>query len=188
MEAIEKQVRSIFSNILNDIRVELGDEFDQNFERQAFFSQAWARHKTPGKTGKTILVDTGNLRNSIQSKLTDSTITFFSELPYADIHNEGGEIIVTAKMKRYFWYKYMQSTAAFGRKKDGEKRQDKRNEVISEEAEFYKAMALMKVGAAVKIPRRQFIGFSPEVETAVVGIIEKNLSEFFQNDFKLNLK
>lgn len=33
--------QNIIRNILQDIRIELSDEFDQNFERQAFFSEAW---------------------------------------------------------------------------------------------------------------------------------------------------
>jgi hypothetical protein len=91
-------------------------------------------------------------------------------------------------MKRYFWAKYMQTGDAFGRKKNGDKRQDKRNEGLSEEADFYKAMALMRVGQDIKIPRRRFIGYSPEVEKAVVGIIETNLTSFFNEEFKLTLK
>jgi phage gpG-like protein len=188
MESIEKQVKSIFGNILNDIRVQLGDEFDQNFERQSFFGEAWARHKTPGLSGKTILVDSGRLRNSIQSKTTDSSITFFSDLEYAAIHNEGGDIVVTAKMKRYFWAKYYETSEAFGRKKNGQKRQDKRNTGLNEISEFYMAMALMRVGDVIKIPRRTFIGYSKVVEDMVVKLIETNLTDYFDNEFKLDLK
>ena len=34
---MDKNTKSIIRRILSDIRVELGDEFDRNFERQAFF-------------------------------------------------------------------------------------------------------------------------------------------------------
>ena len=44
---IDKQVKQVLRLILKDIKVELGDEFDQNFERQAFFSQAWERRRSP---------------------------------------------------------------------------------------------------------------------------------------------
>ncbi len=37
----------IIKNILRDIQVEMTDEFDRNFERQAFFSEAWQRRKSP---------------------------------------------------------------------------------------------------------------------------------------------
>lgn len=175
----------VIRNILKDIQVELSDEFDRNFERQGFFSEAWQRRKSPTRPGGSILIDTGNLRKSIHSKSTDTSITFYSDLPYADIHNDGGEITVTAKMKRFFWAKYYSATGSFGRKKNGERRNDKRTIQLSTEAEFWKFMALMKVGKTIKIPRRQFLGYSPEVEQSVCEIIEDNLTEFFNHDFKV---
>lgn len=178
-------IQRIVRNILKDIRVELTDEFDLNFERQGFFSEAWQRRKSPTRPGGSILIDTGGLRKGIRSKSTDSSITFFSDLPYADIHNEGGEIAVTAKMKRFFWAKYYAATGSFGRKKNGELRKDKRTVQLSTEAEFWKFMALMKVGKTIKIPRRQFLGHSPEVEQMVKEIIEENLTEYFNHDFKV---
>lgn len=101
MSGTDKNTRAVIRRILSDIRVELGDEFDRNFERQAFFSDAWARRKSPTRPGGTILVDTGTLRRSIRSRTTDDSITFYTDLPYAAIHNDGGEIVVTEKMKRF---------------------------------------------------------------------------------------
>lgn len=168
----------IIKNILNDIRIDLSDEFDQNFQRQAFFTQAWQRRRSPTRSGGHILLDTGQLRRSIQSRTEGSSITFYSDLPYAAIHNEGGEIIVTPRMKRYFWHKYYAATGAFGRKKNGTKRNDKRTVQLSSEADFWKFMALKKAGTTIRIPRRQFLGTSPEVEQIVRTIIEENLSEY----------
>lgn len=175
----------IIRRILKDIQIELGDEFDKNFEREAFFSEAWARRKSPTRPGGHILLDTGTLRRSITSEIKESSIVFRSNLPYAAIHNEGGEIKVTEHMKRFFWYKYYSTTGSFGRRKDGSLRRDKRTIQLSDEAEFWKCMALMKVGSTVKIPRRQFLGNSPEVEAAVRQIIEENLTEYFQTDFRI---
>ena len=107
----------------------------------------------------------GDLRKSIRSRSDDHSITFYSDLAYAGIHNEGGEIKVTARMKRFFWHKYHET-------KD----------------EFWKAMALMKVGKTIKIPRRQFLGMAPEVETEVRKIIEDNLTQYFEHDFNINTK
>lgn len=186
MSDIDSQVKEVFRRILNDLRVDLTDEFDQNFERQAFFSQAWERRKSPIRPGGHILVDSGGLRRSIKSRTTDNSITFYSELPYAAIHNEGGEIVVTARMKKYFWFKYHSATGSFGRKKNGERRNDKMNRQLTSEADFWKAMALMKVGAKIKIPRRQFLGAAPEVEERVRKIVEDNLTEYVDNiDFNI---
>ncbi len=185
------EVRRIFRLVLDDIRVELGDEFDKNFERQAFFSESWARRRSPVRQGGALLVDTGTLRRSIRSRTTDDSITFYTYLPYAAIHNDGGEIVVTRRMKGYFWHKYMTAAGAlqFARRKDGTMRRDKNTLHINDEAEFYKCMALKKEGSTVKIPRRRFLGTSPEVERAVREIIEENLEAYFRNvDFTMKRK
>ena len=105
-----ENIQNIIKNILRDIRVEMADEFDRNFERQAFFSEAWQRRKSPTRTGGHILVDTGQLRRSIKSRTTENSVIFYTDLPDAEIHNDGGEIIVTQKMKRFFfWAKYRET-------------------------------------------------------------------------------
>lgn len=165
MASADGELRKVVRRILSDIRVELGDEFDQNFERQGFFAEKWQRRKSPIRGDGHILVASGDLRKSIRSRSDESSITFHSDLAYAGIHNEGGEIKVTARMKRFFWHKYYET-------KD----------------EFWKAMALMKVGKTIKIPRRQFLGMAPEVETEVRKIIEDNLTQYFEHDFNINTK
>lgn len=182
---MNRDTQRIIRNILNDMRVELSDEFDRNFERQGFFNEAWQRRSSPTRPGGSILIDTGKLRQSISSRSTDSSITFFSDLPYASIHNDGGEIKVTARMKRYFWHKYYAATGSFGRKKNGERRGDKRTVQLSTEAEFWKHLALMKEGRSIRIPRRRFLGASPEVEQAVKDIIEENLADYFEHEYQL---
>lgn len=165
--------------ILNDLRVGLSDEFDKNFERQGFFSEAWQRRKSPMRGDGHVLVSSGDLRRSIQSKVDGNSITFCSTLPYAGIHNEGGVIKVTRKMKSFFWHKYYEAQGSFGRKQNGSLRNDRRNRHLTSVSEFWRGMALMKEGKTIRIPRRQFIGYSPEVERLVCDIIERNLSEYF---------
>lgn len=177
--ASDGDLNVVVRRILSDIRIDLGDEWDQNFEREGFFAEKWQRRHSPLRPGGHILVDTGKLRQSIKSRSDAESITFYSDLPYAGIHNEGGEIKVTARMKRYFWHRYYEAQGGFGRKKNGELRQDKRNRQLGTEAEFWRAMALMKEGKAIKIPKRQFLGMAPEVEKDVRDIIEKNLTEYF---------
>lgn len=185
---MKSETHRILKRILDDIRVEMTDEFDQNFERQSFFGEAWQRRKSPIRQGGHILVDTGRLRRSIQSRTTENSITFFTEEPYAAIHNEGDEIVVTTKMKRYFWHKYYETVGSFDRKKDGSRSNNKRTVQLSEEAEFWKFMALKKAGTIIKIPRRRFLGTSPEVEKAVREIIEENITEYINFEFKINEK
>ena len=134
------------------------------------------------------MIDTGRLRRSVSSRTTENSITFYTDLPYAAIHNDGGEIRVTKKMKRYFWHKYYEATGSFGRRKNGEKRKDKRTVQLTGEAEFWKFMSLKKEGCMIKIPRRRFLGVSPEVEKAVREIIEENITEYFNVEFDIRRK
>ena len=191
----------IIKRILRDIAVELRDEFDKNFERQAFFSEAWQRRVSPTRPGGHILVDSGTLRRSIQSRTSDSSITFFSTLPYAAIHNEGGEIVVTARMKRFFRAKAYEAQGSFERKSRKDRGNTPRRTLsdrqfwgwmhsvsLTAEAEFWCAMAMKPEGSTIKIPRRQFLGASPEVEKAVREIIEENLADYFEHDLKFDMK
>lgn len=120
------------TTILNDLRVELLDHFDKNFPRGTFFGKRWPR-KRDGSPSH--LTGTGTLRRSIRAKVHSNSLTFTSSTPYSVIHNEGGTITVTAKMKKYFWAMF---------KKTGKKE--------------YKYMALMKTGSKITIPQRQYLG------------------------------
>ena len=40
---MNEDVKKVVARILKDIQVEMSDEFDKNFERQAFFSEKWQR-------------------------------------------------------------------------------------------------------------------------------------------------
>jgi phage gpG-like protein len=175
-----QEARILFDRILKDIQVELADEFDQNFEREAFFSESWARRRSPVRGGRSghLLVDTGGLRGSIRSRIEGDSVFFSSDLPYAGIHNDGGDIIVTARMKRFFWAKYRDANGGtWGRGGNG-----------GVEAEFWKMMALKKVGSTVRIPRRRFLGVNADVEKIVMGIVEENLRDYFENEFKIDIK
>ena len=84
------------ANILKDMRVELKEEFDRNFERKAFFSDAWKPRKDPKALGS-LLVVTGAMRRSIKAEVADHGVRFSSSLSYTTIHNEGGKGTLTVK-------------------------------------------------------------------------------------------
>ena len=43
----------------------------------------------------------------------------------------------------------------------------------------------MKEGKRIRIPQRRFLGASPEVEKVVKEIIEENLADYFEHEYKL---
>ncbi len=76
-------------NILNDMRVELSEEFDRNFERKAFFTDKWKPRAYKYPKGSLLMV-TGTMRRSIKTEVRGDGVRFSSAVPYAAIHNEGG--------------------------------------------------------------------------------------------------
>ena len=149
----------LITTILRDLQVELGEEFDRNFQRGAFFNQPWPA-KRDGSPSH--LVKSGKLRRSITSVITGNRLRFTTSEPYAAIHNEGGTITVTKQMNAFFWAKF---------KETGQP--------------HWKRLALVKVGAKLTIPKRQFIGTSPEVERAIERVINDNVRDYLSN---LNFK
>jgi phage gpG-like protein len=85
---------------------------------------------------------------------------------YAPVHNDGDTITVTPKMKRFFWAKSYESKDQRGKE--------------SPEAQFWKNMALKKVGSGIRIPERHFLGPSPAVNRLVEQIIKKELENFIK--------
>nr|DAV42230.1 MAG TPA: tail morphogenesis protein [Caudoviricetes sp.] len=192
-QELQRRVNRLIRVTLKDIKVEALDEFDRNFEREAFFNDKWARRKYNDDESRGLLIKTGNLRRSITGRITDrDSVVIETTQPYAKIHNEGGTITVTRKMKKYFWWKYITITGSkrmkagipityserFSRKKDGTLRNTKRNRELTEEAEFYRAMALKKAGSKITIPKRQFIGNHPDLEKLLKEIFYNNAKNF----------
>lgn len=113
--------------------------------------------------GRAILVKRGKLRNSIRySKHVYSgknkAIAFElfagdnSKINYAKIHNEGGTIPITSKMRAFFW-------AMFAKTKQP----------------IYKALALKRT--PIVIPKREFFGLSESEKS----LLEKMIKEKLEN-------
>jgi len=175
--------QNFFKNILSEIRVELTEEFDLNFMRKAFFDQSWPEVKIPNKKGS-MMARTNTLRRSIRTLIKANAIKFTSSLPYANIQNEGGIIIVTRKMQKYFWAVYYsiadKTTYSIKTKAMAN---TKRNKALSAEAQYWKAMALKKVGSKITIRSRRFIGNHAQVTVIVRKVIDDNFKEI-ASDFK----
>ncbi len=155
----KSEIKRRWQLMMKKIAKDIGDEFDQNFERKAFFDKKW-RDRKFGNRGS-LLVATGRLRSSIATKTTLNSIIFASDTPYASIHNEGGVIEVTKKMKGYFWYMYGQTGY-----------------------EPYKAMAMKKEGSKIVIPQRQFIGYDKTIDK----IVEEHAQAMVEDVIKEQLK
>ncbi len=167
--------QQFFKVLINDIAVDVADAFDKNFDNESFFGDPWKKNSSGTQT----LNKHGGagLRGSINKSVSGGTISFTSSKPYAKIHNEGGEIIVTQKMKSYFWAMYYKSSRAIQTKKNGSQSTSQRNIKLSAESQKWKSLALLKVGSKVKIPKRQFIGSHPELSKRIGEVVINNLKE-----------
>lgn len=163
------------------------DSVRDNFRKGGFYGQSW---KPPMRTDLgfngpaygPMLSGTNHLMMTTDYIPEPGRVTIQNTLVYAQIHNEGGEITVTKKMKSFFWSQYYKRGLVggmYGQAK-GKKNQQKA-ETLNKEAEFWRAMALKKVGSKIKIPQRQFMGEHPEVDRIVKDIINQELSNFIQN-------
>lgn len=156
----------IFNRILRDLRAELTEEFDRNFERKAFFDQPWPPAKMHNRRGS-LMLRSGYLRRSIRSEISGNAIRFTSSAIFAELQNNGGQIRITAKMRRFFWAMYYRATK---KSKTGAR-------VATPEAAMWKAMALKPVGSVIKVPARKFIGNHPQVNASIERVLSDNLKE-----------
>lgn len=156
-----------------DLQDIVGTEGVNHF-RQSFFDEGFMdatidkwlpRSKKYGndtKDGKAILTQTGDLGDSIQYQKTASGVEIFSDLPYAAIHNEGGtiKITVTPKLRKFAWAMWFES--------------GKTNNM-------WRGLALTKnTEILVKVPKRQFVGDSEELDRKVMEKIERELDRIFE--------
>ena len=169
MRELRGRINRFIRLTLNDIRVEAKEEFDMNFKREAFFTEKWKRRKGGTDETRGLLVQSGTLRRSIRSRIMEGGkgVEITSSVPYAKIHNEGGSITVTRRMKGYFWIKYRQAVGRIARTKAGKARN---------------GMALKKTGSRIMIPRRQFIGRHPDLEKLLDEIAMENLKKVFNDN------
>lgn len=168
------KIEDFLQNFLTDVKVELHQNFDRNFERKAFFTQRWASSSFPNRKGSP-LMRTGTLRRSINAKVQGMNIVFSSSVPYADIQNEGGEIVITDKMKKFFWAMYYKNAGAVTYNVRARAIVNtERNRRLTAEAEKWKALALQPTGKVMKITKRQFIGDHPITRAIIKREFYKN--------------
>ena len=138
--------------------------FKESFVKEGFTDTSFTAWKptTNPMAAKRTMYNKGILMQSIRKiEQNKQRIVVESNTPYSEINNEGGTITVTPQMKRFFWAKYYEfankQTYNVKRKK---LQNTSKNRSLSRKAEFFKALALMKVGSKITIPKRQFMGNS----------------------------
>lgn len=112
------------------------------------------------RKGGNTLIKTGVLQKDIQKKVVSfprivvGTTNVTSD--YAEIHNKGGTIRITAKMRKFFWAMF---------KKTGD--------------QYWKNMATHK-GNTIVIPKREYIGASDKLSKKNELSLRKGLDKVFK--------
>lgn len=148
------------------VAVEAKKFFKESFVKGGFTDRSFSpwKQRVGPLGGKKILIGQGNTMNLMQSirtlELSPTKVRTGTDLVYGEIHNEGGTITVTRNMKKFWWAKYYEYAGSVRKLKNGKISQAKGNLKTNAKAEFCRNMALMKVGAKIRIPKRQYIGES----------------------------
>jgi phage gpG-like protein len=154
---------------------------DGNFKAQGWQGQSFQKWK-PNKRKDRILVNKGHLRNATYYVTGITMVTIRNTQPYANIHNEGGniKIPVTDKMRKFAWAMYYKNGG--GKAKGKSARASLRNQ----NADNWKGLALTKkTYLNINIDQRQFAPTksnpSPILNTAVERGVVRAFKEIFNN-------
>lgn len=163
--------------------------YQDNFRKSGFVDDGlhpWPKTKrqTAGGTAAAnrhgpLLSARNHLFNSVRYVPGDYRVKIVNDVPYAPIHNWGGETspAVTPKMRRFAWAMYYKT----GGKpktgtKGGESAESDQTEALSEEAQMWRGLALTKKKRLhIRIPQRQFIGPSRELEERIRADVETQI-------------
>jgi len=72
-------MNNFIKNLLTDIKADIAQEFDRNFERKAFFDKNWPETKLTNQRGS-LMMRSGKLSRSIKATTQGNSITFTSSL------------------------------------------------------------------------------------------------------------
>jgi phage gpG-like protein len=156
---IKKAVQDIIPEKVKQIGLK---HFDDSFKSQGWEGTAWAKRKreTRRTRGKALLISSGRLRRSIRGVSSPNKVVFSTDVPYAQIHNEGGTIQRSAMSRLY-----LQNRATKGKNKGRYSYGTKRGRGLT-------------IGAySVKMPKRQFVGISTKLNNDIITMIEKELKK-----------
>lgn len=153
------------NDIMDIIGIESINHFKQSFEDEGFTDASLEKWKSRAskrltRNDQKTLSDSGELAEAMEYSVNGNEITILNDKPYAEIHNEGGEITVTPKMRSFFIFKHYEAL-------------ELGNYDVSD---MWQAMFFSDV---IKVPKRQFIGESEMLNTNIMEKIVRELDRIF---------
>lgn len=188
---VKKAVEALTLLQRRTLPVKVGNEainmFKDNFTDGGFFGCEWEQpirrklsfNGARGQYGPLLSGSSHLMRSFDKDTNTPGKVIIKNPVEYAAIHNEGGTITVTAKMKRYFMARFIETKGSMGLTKVRRRlSKNQRNQALSREARFYLAMAHKKEGSTIRMPKRQFMGNHPVLAKKINDIIYNELKKF----------
>jgi phage gpG-like protein len=178
-------------SLMRAISVLAADQFRLNFRKQGFMDTSlkpWTARKFefPGKKRSILTgIAGGALRDSITSTFTANKAVVSTNKAYARIHNEGGIVPVTPKMRAFFWAMYYKTKAKAStaehssiktRKTIAARSSLSKAAKLAPEANIWRNLA-MKKGNTITIPKRQFMGHSKDLEKKIDRLVKNYMKK-----------
>lgn len=160
LERLAARYRNFKRTIPQKAAITMVNFFKRNFNVGGFVDvpfQRWKKSTYPG--ARATMVRSGNTRREIKKlQVSESRVVvgIGNHNHYAKIHNEGGKILITPKMRRFFWAKYKET-----------------------EKEYWKWLALTKK-THIDMPQRKFIGDSKALEKTLDRMIISELRKIME--------
>lgn len=168
--------------------------FQDNFRKSGFVNgglHPWPKTKRQLSGGtsaasqhKPLLSNRNHLFNAVRYVPGDYRVKIVNDVPYAPIHNWGGVTTpaVTPKMRRFAWAMYYQAAGKPNGKANGRRSAEKApGGTLSPEAQMWRGLALTKKKRLrIKVPRRQFIGPSQELEQRIRTDVEQQVESILK--------
>jgi phage gpG-like protein len=152
-----KQMQELNRRFPKAVGVMAVEFYKQSFTRGGFIEngavEKWKERKSKDKNKKrrAILVQSGRLKRSIRMiRYGYGFVVVGSDVPYAKIHNEGGTINTTARVKQFSRRKYSAVYSVRSRKRLKNKR------TLS----GYSTVRAHSRKINTRMPKRQFMGYS----------------------------
>lgn len=176
---------SIKKKIVEAVKIVVQNNIKDNFVNESFDGASWKKRKSKDKSdrknpenSRRLLTKTGRLLRSIIVEVKgNDALQVRSDVPYAEIHNEGGEINHPGGTPYTFF-----DTKYTKRKKRGriDKLGDNQMLFLKKDGQYPENVKFTKPHL-IKMPKRQFVGDNKLLRTAV----EQRIKDILKQDFKI---
>lgn len=176
---LNRGFNKVWNSLAQDVSIMASQEFQENFYRGGYQDltgsfHPWKARQLNVGAKRAMLIGRGRLVRSIKPVPTKGIARVVASEPYAAIHQKGGEIKITPKMRKFFWamhYKYRKRKAR--RVKDSLAPKRKENSI----AAYWKALALKK--GSIIIPARPYMVTSKRIVDNVNDHVFDKLNKLF---------